>query len=55
MNAIHLNERLVCEECEGEIDVPDEFGEASCCTACGVAYFFQAAEQRPSTARTASA
>lgn len=53
MSSIHLDVQLLCEECEGEIDVPDEFGDVSCCTACGVAYFFQAAEQRTPAARSA--
>jgi len=54
MSETHVDVRLVCEECEGEIDIPDEFGDASCCSACGVAYFFLAAERR-SAARSATA
>lgn len=45
---------LICEECEGPIDVPDDPTiDVSCCTGCGVAYFFQAAEVHRPSARTA--
>jgi hypothetical protein len=50
MSAID-SDSLICEECEGPIDIPeDPTSDVTCCTGCGVAHFFQvAADNRTAT------
>jgi len=51
---VRVEQVLICEECEGPIDVPDELtADTSCCTGCGVAYFFQTCEVSRKSARIA--
>ena len=39
---------LLCDVCEGEIMLPEDFGDTGCCTACGIAYIFDRLELRES-------
>lgn len=36
---------LLCDVCEGEILLLDDVSDTGCCTACGIAYEFDSADQ----------